>query len=111
MSIYITGDCHGDYRRFSTEIFPEQYTMGKSDYVIVCGDFGYWSEDREQLWWRKWLDKRSHYEKSVDYGKDSETHSQSCFDRRSVEGCDSLPVQSRSVEGTTQDHIDGRPRF
>lgn len=49
MSIYITGDCHGDYRRFSTEIFPEQYTMGKSDYVIVCGDFGYWSEDREQL--------------------------------------------------------------
>ena len=37
MSIYITGDCHGDYRRFSTEIFPEQYTMGKSDYVIVCG--------------------------------------------------------------------------
>ena len=41
MSIYITGDCHGDYRRFSTEIFPEQYTMGKSDYVIVCGDFGY----------------------------------------------------------------------
>ena len=45
MSIYITGDCHGDYRRFSTEIFPEQYTMGKSDYVIVCGDFGYWSED------------------------------------------------------------------
>ena len=58
MSIYITGDCHGDYRRFSTEIFPEQYTMGKSDYVIVCGDFGYWSEDREQLWWRKWLDKK-----------------------------------------------------
>ena len=45
MSIYITGDCHGDYRRFSTEIFPEQYTMGKSDYVIVCGDFGYWQED------------------------------------------------------------------
>ena len=44
MFIYITGDCHGDYRRFSTEIFPEQYTMGKSDYVIVCGDFGYWSE-------------------------------------------------------------------
>ena len=35
MSIYITGDCNGDYRRFSTEIFPEQYTMGKSDYVIA----------------------------------------------------------------------------
>ena len=46
MSIYITGDCHGDYRRFSTEIFPEQDTMGKSDYVNVGGDFGYRSEER-----------------------------------------------------------------
>lgn len=45
MSIYITGDCHGDCRRFSTEIFLEQYMMGKKDYVIICGDFGYRSED------------------------------------------------------------------
>lgn len=25
--LYITGDCHGDYRRFNTEIFPEQKGM------------------------------------------------------------------------------------
>ena len=36
--IYVTGDCHGDYRRFSTAIFPEQKEMGKDDYVIICGD-------------------------------------------------------------------------
>ena len=45
MSIYITAYCDGDYRRFSTEIFLEQYMMGKKDYVIICGDFGYRSED------------------------------------------------------------------
>lgn len=58
MSIYITGDCHGDYRRFNTEIFPEQREMTKDDYVIICGDFGYWSEDKEQLWWLRWLDQK-----------------------------------------------------
>lgn len=58
MSIYITGDCHGDYRRFGTEIFPEQKELTKDDYVIICGDFGYWSTDREQLWWRKWLEQK-----------------------------------------------------
>lgn len=40
--IYITGDCHGDYRRFSTQVFPEQKGMSKQDYVIICGDFGLW---------------------------------------------------------------------
>lgn len=58
MSIYITGDCHGDYRRFNTQIFPEQKEMTKNDYVIVCGDFGLWSESKEQLWWRNWLDAK-----------------------------------------------------
>lgn len=58
MAIYITGDCHGDYRRFNKEIFPEQKEMTKKDYVIVCGDFGFWSADPEQLWWRDWLEKK-----------------------------------------------------
>ena len=38
--IYITGDCHADFRRFNTDIFPEQQEMTKKDYVIICGDFG-----------------------------------------------------------------------
>ncbi len=40
--IYITGDCHGNYIRFNSEIFPEQDKMTRDDYVIICGDFGYW---------------------------------------------------------------------
>ena len=38
--IYITGDCHGDFRRFSRDNFPEQREMNREDFVIVCGDFG-----------------------------------------------------------------------
>lgn len=38
--IYITGDCHADFTRFKTSIFPEQKEMAKEDYVIICGDFG-----------------------------------------------------------------------
>lgn len=56
--IYITGDCHGDYRRFNTTVFPEQKEMTKKDYVIVCGDFGFWDESREQRYWRKWLENK-----------------------------------------------------
>ena len=37
--IYVTGDCHADFTRFNTKIFPEQYEMTKDDYVIICGDF------------------------------------------------------------------------
>ena len=40
MSIYITGDTHGDFRRFSADNFPEGKTLTKKDYVIICGDFG-----------------------------------------------------------------------
>ncbi len=58
MAIYITGDTHGDYRRFSVPIFPEQKQMTKDDYVIICGDFGFWSDDKEQYYWLKWLDEK-----------------------------------------------------
>ena len=56
--IYITGDCHGDYRRLNTENFPEQKEMTRDDYVTVCGDFGYWDRSKEQEWWRKWLSQK-----------------------------------------------------
>lgn len=56
--IYVTGDCHGDYRRFSTEIFPEQKEMTKDDFVIICGDFGFWDESGEQRYWRRWLSEK-----------------------------------------------------
>ncbi len=56
--IYITGDCHGDYRRFGMEIFPEQREMTKEDYVVVCGDFGFWDRSKEQRYWMKWLEAK-----------------------------------------------------
>lgn len=33
--IYVTGDTHSDFNRFSI-----QDKMTKYDYVIICGDFG-----------------------------------------------------------------------
>jgi len=32
--IFITGDTHGDFIRFSTNIFPEQKEMSKDDQVV-----------------------------------------------------------------------------
>lgn len=38
--VFVTGDCHADFSRFSTKNFPEQKQMHRSDTVIICGDFG-----------------------------------------------------------------------
>lgn len=56
--IYITGDCHGDWTRFSSESFPEQKEMTRDDFVIVCGDFGLWEDDNNERWWFKWLEEK-----------------------------------------------------
>ena len=32
----------------SLENFPEQKEMTKADFVIICGDFGFWDESGEQ---------------------------------------------------------------
>lgn len=53
--IYATGDCHGNFRRFQPEYFPEQAGMTKNDMVIIAGDLGgVWfgdSRDDETLDW------------------------------------------------------------
>ena len=60
--IYVTGDCHGDFRRFNTEIFTEQKEMTKNDTVIILGDFGgvwdFRGESRSEKYWLDWLDKK-----------------------------------------------------
>ena len=38
--IYVTGDTHGNFRRFQPEYFPEQAGLTKNDVVIIAGDFG-----------------------------------------------------------------------
>jgi len=62
--IYITGDCHKDFSRFTEENFPEQKYMTKDDYVIICGDFGgvWWSRSdskcRTDEFDLNWLEER-----------------------------------------------------
>ena len=56
--IFITGDCHGDYRRFNTAAFPEQKEMTKEDYVIICGDFGFWDTSKQQENNMDWLEEK-----------------------------------------------------
>lgn len=60
--IFITGDIHGDYdiHKFSTRIFPMQRELSRSDYMIICGDFGLiWSNSADEKYWLKWLDRKS----------------------------------------------------
>lgn len=57
--VYLTGDCHGDFRRFSTSIFPEQKEMTRNDFVIILGDFGgIWSNSKEEKYWLDWLNNK-----------------------------------------------------
>lgn len=70
MSIFVTGDTHGSSQlenfsidgfmhRLNTANFPEQKTMGKDDFVIICGDFGgvwnYLGESKEEKNALDWL--------------------------------------------------------
>ena len=58
MEIYITGDLHGDLRRFQPEIFYEQEGLTKEDMALVCGDFGcVWHGDGRDDEGLVWLDK------------------------------------------------------
>lgn len=58
--IYITGDCHANFHKFSAEAFPEQKNLNKDDYVIVCGDFGgIWDGSKSENYWLDWLNDKS----------------------------------------------------
>ena len=50
--IYLTGDTHAEFNRFSKKIFDAT----ENDYVIICGDFGgVWDESSYQKYWLDWL--------------------------------------------------------
>ena len=60
MSIYITGDTHGDFTRFRPALFSPQTHLTKEDYVIICGDFGgMWDNGPEDEYWLNWLEEKS----------------------------------------------------
>ena len=56
--IFVTGDCHGEYGRFSVRGFPQQKEMDRTDLVILAGDFGYWDRSPEQKYWLDWLEQK-----------------------------------------------------
>ena len=59
MEIYITGDLHGDLRRFQPEVFYEQEGLTKEDLVLVAGDFGcVWHGDERDDEGLDWLEGR-----------------------------------------------------
>lgn len=68
--IYITGDCHAEFNRFSTKRFPDQNELTKDDYVIICGDFaGIWDyklSSPQENYWLKWLNSKPYTTLFVD---------------------------------------------
>lgn len=56
--IFITGDCHGEFKKFSTSKFPEQKELTRDDIVIVCGDFGIWHDIPTERYWFNWLSEK-----------------------------------------------------
>ena len=48
--IYITGDTHGGFQRFTSDHFPQQKQMERDDYAIITGDFGGVWDDSPFLW-------------------------------------------------------------
>ncbi len=62
MAVFITGDTHGDFRRFRRKIYDsigDRDALTKDDYVIICGDFGgVWNDSPEQAKQLDWLDQR-----------------------------------------------------
>ena len=61
--IYITGDTHSDFSRFTEENFPIQSKMTKDDYIIIFGDFGgVWTFEEESIREKElldWLDNKN----------------------------------------------------
>lgn len=60
--IYITGDTHGglDIDKLNEVNFIQQKNMTKSDYLIICGDFGLvWNNNEEELNRRKCLNEKN----------------------------------------------------
>ena len=45
MSVFVTGDCHGDFRKIYA--FADKMELGPNDYIMVLGDMGlFWRHDR-----------------------------------------------------------------
>lgn len=59
VSVWVTGDCHGDFNRFATRNFPQLKGMGRDDCVIIAADCGgVWAGEREDGHRLDWLEDK-----------------------------------------------------
>lgn len=59
MSIWVTGDCHGDFQRFTPEEFPQQKEMSRDDCIIITGDCGgVWAGEQTDSYKLDWLEDK-----------------------------------------------------
>lgn len=47
--VYITGDTHGEWARFTELATQGEVNWSAEDYLIVCGDFGYVKPENREL--------------------------------------------------------------
>ena len=80
--IYITGDCHSNFERFTEENFSIQNEMTKDDYVIICGDFGgVWTFEEESSREKEvldWLNEKNFTTLFVDGNHENFTRLYNC---------------------------------
>jgi hypothetical protein len=98
--IYVTGDKHGDidFSSLSSENFPEGKALTKSDYLIICGDFGViWDQtiSGTEQYLKEWYGSKPWTTLFIDGNHEN-------FDRLST-----LPVEEKfgSVVGKVSDSI------
>ena len=59
--IFVTGDCHTRFEKFSIDNFPIGKELDKNDYVIILGDVGIlWDKElsKTEKYWIKWLENK-----------------------------------------------------
>lgn len=67
--IFVTGDTHGDKKRFA---LAKKHRIKKNDTLIICGDFGFiWSQNKEEQKILKWIGNRKYKVFFVDGFNDS----------------------------------------
>ena len=55
--IYLTGDTHGSFGRFSKKCFDAE----SGDFLIICGDFGgIWDGSKNDRYWINWLSEKKY---------------------------------------------------
>ena len=59
MSLFVTGDTHGGFQRFTTRNFPQLKEMNRDDYMIIAGDHGgVWAGEQADSHHLNWLEDK-----------------------------------------------------